>query len=103
MHLSHAKILIFPQKILEETADIFTEVLHRSFHEFVKKSEFSSALKQENTTPVFKKVERECKNNYIPVSILSNVSKYLRELFSGKYQIIWIPSFPSINVDLGEK
>ena len=28
--------------------------------------------------------------------------RYLKELFSGKYQIIWIPSFQSINVDLGK-
>ena len=28
--------------------------------------------------------------------------RHLKELFSGKYQVIWIPSFQSINVDLGK-
>ena len=28
--------------------------------------------------------------------------RYLKELFSGKYQIMGIPSFQSINVDLGK-
>ena len=69
----------------------------------VKKWKFLSAVKQANITPVSSKGERQYKNNYRPVSILSNVSKIFERLFSGKYQIIWIPSFPSINVDLGEK
>ena len=55
---------------------------------FWKKSEFPSALKQGNMTPVFKKGEREYKNNYKPVSILSNVSKIFERIISGKYQII---------------
>ena len=64
-----------PTKILKENTDSFADFLHTSFNEFVKKSEFSSVLKLANITPVFKKGERECKNNYRPVSIFSNVSK----------------------------
>ena len=44
-----------PKKILKENADIFADFLHTSFNGFVKKSEFPSALKQANLTPVFKK------------------------------------------------
>ena len=51
---------------------------------------------------MFKKGEREYKNNYKPVSILSNVSKIFERIISGKYQIIQISTFPSINVDLGK-
>ena len=69
-----------PTKILKENADIFADFLHASFNEFVKKSEFPSVLKQANITPVFKKGERECKNNYRPVSILSNVSKIFERI-----------------------
>ena len=69
-----------PTKILKENADIFADFLYASFNEFVKKSEFPSVLKQANITPVFKKRERECKNNYRPVSILSNVSKIFERI-----------------------
>ena len=69
-----------PTKILKENADIFADFLHASFNEFVKKSEFPSVLKQANITPVFKKGERECKNNYRPVSILFNVSKIFERI-----------------------
>ena len=44
-----------------------------------KKSEFLSALKQGNKTPVFKKGEREFKK-YRPVSILSNISKIFERI-----------------------
>ena len=64
-----------PTKILKENADIFADFLHTSFNEFVKKLEFPSVSKKPNISPVFKKGERECKNNYRPVSILPNVSK----------------------------
>ena len=69
-----------PTKILKENADIFADFLHASFNDFVKKSEFPSVLKQANTTLVYKKGERECKNNYRPVSILSNVSKIFERI-----------------------
>ena len=69
-----------PTKILKENTDIFADFLHTSFNEFVKKLEFPSALKQANITPVFKKGERECKNNYRPVCILSNVSKIFESI-----------------------
>ena len=69
-----------PTKILKENADIFEDFLHMSFNEFVTKSEFLSALKQANITPVLKKGERECKNNYRPVNILSNVSNIFERI-----------------------
>ena len=71
-----------PTKICKENADIFEDFLHTSFNEFVEKSEFLSALKKANIILVFKKGERECKNNYRPVSILSHVSKiFVRIIF----------------------
>ena len=69
-----------PTKILKENADVFVDFLHTSFNKFVKKSEFPSALKQANITPVFKKGRTECKNNYRPISILSNVSKIFKRI-----------------------
>ena len=91
-----------PTKILKENADIFADFLHSSFNEFVKKLEFPSVLKQANITPVFKKGERECKNNYRPVSILSNVSKILEGIMFRQISNYMDFSFLSINVDLGK-
>ena len=90
-----------PTKILKENADIFADFLHASFNEFVKKSEFPSVLKQANITPVFNKGERECKNNYRPVSILS-VSKILERIMFRQISNYMDFSFLSINVDLGK-
>ena len=66
--------------ILKEIEDSFADFLDTSFNEFVKKSEFPSALKQANITPVFKKGERDCKNNNRPVSNLSNVSNIFERI-----------------------
>ena len=64
-----------PSKIIKENADIFVSILHSNFNTSATNSEFRSALKQANITPVFEKGDRHSKDNYRPVSILSNVSK----------------------------
>ena len=71
-----------PTKILKENGAIFADFLHflQFIKEFVKKSESPSAIKQANITPGFKKGKRDCKNNYRPVSILSNVSKIFESI-----------------------
>ena len=55
------------------------------------KSEFPSILKLANITPVFKKVDRNSKENYRPVSILSNISKSLNDACFVKFSVLWIP------------
>ena len=64
-----------PSGIIKENADIFTDILHSSFNNSIYQSEFPSILKLANITPVFKKGDRNSKENYRPVSILSNISK----------------------------
>ena len=73
-----------PTKILKLNANTFADFLHAGFNEFGKKSEFPSVLKQANITPVYKKGERESKNNYRPVSILSNISKIFERIMFRK-------------------
>ena len=59
-----------PSRIIKENADIFTDILHSSFNNSIYQSEFPSTLKLANITPVFKKGDRNSKENYRPVSIL---------------------------------
>ena len=64
-----------PSRIIKENSDIFADVFHSSFNNSIYQSEFPSILKLANITPVFKKGGRNSKENYRPVSILSNISK----------------------------
>ena len=62
-------------RFAKENAYIFAEFQHSRSNESVKNSKFPYVLKQANVTPVFKKGEKEFKNDSRSVSILSNVSK----------------------------
>ena len=63
-------------KILKENADIFLDFLFAYYNaSVVKSSKFPSILTLADIIPVFKKGDKECKNNYRPVSILPNMSK----------------------------
>ena len=68
-----------PTKILKEMQCFCRFFTHKLYWICEKKSEFLSALKQGNKTPVFKKGEREFKK-YRPVSILSNISKIFERI-----------------------
>ena len=60
-------------KIIKENADIFADILFNS----VKKTDFPSSLKKANIAPVFKKGNRNPKDNFRPVSILPNISEII--------------------------
>ena len=62
-------------RIIKKSADIFTDFLHSSFNNSIYQSEFPSILKLANVIHVFKKGDRNPKENYRPVSILPNISK----------------------------
>ena len=64
-----------PTKIVKENADIFANVLASNFNDSIEKSNFLSILKNAIITPVFKKGDRDSKDNYRLVSILPNISK----------------------------
>ena len=85
--------LDIPSRIIKENDDIFVDILHSSFDNSIYKSEFPSILKLANITPVFKKVDRDSKENYRPVSILSNISKIksLNDACFVKFSVLWIP------------
>ena len=55
-------------KILKENADIFSDCLFAYYNaSVVKSSKFPSILTLVDLIPVFKKGDKECKNNYLPV------------------------------------
>ena len=60
-------------KSLKENAGLPADFLYPAFNECVQTGKFPSCLKQADITPVIKKGSRNGKDNYRPVSILSNV------------------------------
>ena len=59
-----------PIKIIEENAGIFADFIHRAINVFINKNEFPSFLKLADVIAVFKKVSKNSKHNYRPISIL---------------------------------
>ena len=72
-----------PTKILKENADIFSDFLFAYYNaSVVNNSKFPSILTLADIIPVFKKGDKEYKNNYRPVSILPNMPKiFERKIF----------------------
>ena len=64
-----------PTKIIQENIDTFTPILHQEFNKLLELGKFPPELKLTDLTPVFKKEDRTNKENYRPISILSNLSK----------------------------
>ena len=62
-------------KIIKQMSNIFADFILSSFNQSVANSIFPSSLKNADITPVFKKGDRNLKDNYRPVSILSSISK----------------------------
>ena len=71
-----------PTKIIKENSDIFGEFILSNINSCIDQSTFPSSLKLANIIPVHKKGSKSLKENYRPVSILSNISKiYERYMF----------------------
>ena len=64
-----------PTKILNQNSDYFAECFYENINQCISKSIFPSDLKLADVTPVYKKKSKNSKDNYRPVSILSNISK----------------------------
>ena len=71
-----------PTKTIKENSDILGEFILSNINSCIDQSTFPSSLKLENIIPVHKKDPKSLKENYRPVSILSNISKkYERYMF----------------------
>ena len=84
-------------KITKKNSDVFSDILFKEFNKSLEICKFPSCLKMGNVTPVYKKGNRSDKDNYHPVSILSNLSKFFEsclckqistffEVFLSKYK-----------------
>ena len=64
-----------PTKIIKENADMFGNILFHNFNGCLIDSIFPDIFKLADIVPIFKKGDRTLKENYRPISILSNLSK----------------------------
>ena len=64
-----------PTKMVKVMQIFFSDFLFSGFNNSITTSIFPSSLKQAIITPVFKKGDKNLKENYRPVSILPNISK----------------------------
>ena len=64
-----------PTKIIKESDDLFAIFITKNFNLSLNKGEFPEILKIAKVTPIYKKVNPFEKDNYRPISILSNISK----------------------------
>ena len=64
-----------PTKVLRENDEFFAKFFHENFNLCIDVDIFPSDLKIADATPTYKKKSKYSKDNYRPVSILSNISK----------------------------
>ena len=64
-----------PTKIIKEFDDLFVTFITGNFNLCLTKAEFPQVLEIAKVTPIYKKANPFEKDNYRPISILSNISK----------------------------
>ena len=86
-----------PTKIFLKNQTILQNIrlFYENINQCICKSTFPSDLKLADVTPVYKKKSKNSKDNYRPVSILSNISKIYERFTSILY-------CPNINVGFVE-
>ena len=68
-----------PTKIIKLNSDVFSNLIYKYFNRCIDKAEFSNRLKHA-IVPIYKKNGKCEKENYRPVSILSNLFKIYEKL-----------------------
>ena len=64
-----------PTNVIKSNSDIVTDALYSEFKRSLETSVFPASMKLANVTPLHKEGNRSEKDNYGPVSILTNLSK----------------------------
>ena len=79
-----------PTKTLKQNSDYFAEYFYKNINQCISKSVFPSDLKLADVTPVYKKKNsKNSKDNYRPVSILSNISKIYERCIYDQIQLFF--------------
>ena len=73
-------------------------VIYNVFNRSLELGEFPSGMKLANVTPVHKKGSRYDKGDYRPEGILPNLLKFLKDIYTSKFLIFFIPFCQNINV-----
>ena len=64
-----------PTKIIKQNHDFFSDILYKEMNKSLELGEFPEMMKIADVIPIYKKGNRFKKENYRPVSLLSNLSK----------------------------
>ena len=85
-----------PTKIIKNNGDIYAHYFCIYFNESIETGIFPDELKNADIIPVYKKKDKCLKENYRPVSILSNISKIFEKLiYNQLYEYFEAFLFPS--------
>ena len=84
-----------PTKIIKLNSDIFSNLIYKYFNCCIDKGEFPNDLKHADVVPINKKNNKCEKENYRPVSILSNLSKIYENLMYNQLYEYFDILFPS--------
>ena len=90
-----------PTKILKDNADIFSDFFLSGFNNSITTSIFPSS-QQAIIRPVFKKGDKNSKENYRPVSLLPNISKIFEQLLFKQISNFMEPLFSKQQCGFGK-
>ena len=79
-----------PTKIIKEFDDLFAIFITENFNLCLNKGEFPEILKIAEVTPIYKKANPFEKDNYRPISILSNISKIYERIMHNQMNDFFI-------------
>ena len=86
-----------PTKIIKEFDDLLATFITENFNLCLNKGEFPETLKIAEVTPLYKKVNLFEKDNCIPISILSNISKIFERIMYNQMNNFFINKL-SLNI-----
>ena len=78
-----------PTKIVKQNSDYFTGYFCGNINQCISKSMFPPDLKLADVTPVYKNKSKNSKDNYRPVSILSNISNIYKRFLYDQIQMFF--------------